>query len=56
MILRMRFFRKFARRIVLFGYIGPIVSRTILKYDNNNTRMTDCFLLSFEYFAYEYFL
>ena len=40
MILRVRFFSKFAFRIDLFGYIGPIVFRTILKYDNNNTRMT----------------
>ena len=35
------FFATFAHRIVLFGYIGPIVFRTILKYDNNNTRMTE---------------
>ena len=35
-----RIFATFAFRIDLFGYIGPIVFRTILKYDNNNTRMT----------------
>ena len=40
MIHHMRFFRIFAIRIVLIGYIGPIVFRTILKYDFNNTRMT----------------
>ena len=34
------FFVPLRSEFVLFGYIGPIVFRTILKYDNNNTRMT----------------
>ena len=33
--------RRSNHSIVLLGYIGPIVFRTILKYDNNNTRMTE---------------
>ena len=32
-------------RIVLLGYIGPIVFRTILKYHNNNTQMTEAMKL-----------
>ena len=46
MIQKWRFFATFALRIVLFGYIGSIVFRTILKYHNNNTQMTEAMKLT----------